>query len=105
MRLDALGDDVEVEAAGEGDERLRQSRPLGVDRHARDELAVDAYAAHAQALQHRQGGVAGAEVVDAHARADRGDRGEAFLELLGNLAQHGLGYLDQQRVGGQPARL
>src|SRR5687768_8404309 len=50
LGLDALRDDVEVEAARKGDERPGEACALGVDRQAGDELAVDAHSARAQAL-------------------------------------------------------
>src|SRR5262249_20064147 len=40
IRLDALGDDLEVEAAREGDERLGEAGALRVDRQPGNELAV-----------------------------------------------------------------
>src|SRR4051812_49725201 len=52
--LDPFGDDVEAQAAREGDKRLCETGALAVDRHAGDELAVDADGAHAKALKHRE---------------------------------------------------
>src|SRR3954452_19733679 len=54
VRLDALGDHLEVHAARKGDERAREAGTLGFLRDAGDQLAVDADCARAQALQRRQ---------------------------------------------------
>src|SRR5688500_8764579 len=104
LGLDALGDHLEVEAAGEGDQRTREAGALGVLRHADDQAAVDAHRAGVESLQHGQRGVAGAEVVDGEARAARGDRAQRVLDRL-ELAQRGLGQLDQQRFRRQAAFL
>src|SRR5687767_7561045 len=105
LGFDAFRDDLEVEAAGKGDQRTSEACALAVVRHAREQAAVDADGARAQTLQHRQRGVAGAEVVDAEARTVRGDLAERLAHGLRELAHAGLGHLDEERIGWQTARL
>src|SRR5919197_1781663 len=103
--LDALGNDVEAQAPRKRNERARKAGAFVVLRDAGDELAVDAHRTDAKALEHGERGVAGAEVIDAKARAARGDLPERGLERFGNLANECLRDLDQQRFGRKLRRI
>jgi len=62
--LDALGHDLQPEAAPEVDRRAHDRRVAGIVSHAHDERAVDLDLVERQAPQIGQGGLALAEVVE-----------------------------------------
>src|SRR4051794_33764503 len=64
LRLDALGQALEAEVAGEADHGLNQDRRAPVAGDVGGEAAVDLERVHAQLVQAPERGVAEAEVVD-----------------------------------------
>ena len=64
LALDALGDDLQAERAGDLDDGGDDRRVLVLGADAVDERAVDLDDVEREALQARQRRVAGAEVVD-----------------------------------------
>jgi len=69
-RLDALGDDVELERPGEGDDRLGDRRVVRGGRDLADEGAVDLERVGGEEPERAERRVAGAEVVDRDADAE-----------------------------------
>ena len=70
-RLDALGDHGQRQRASDPDDRFEQRVALLVAAERRDEALVDLEDVDRHALQLRERGVAGAEVVDRHRHAER----------------------------------
>ena len=66
-----------------------------------DERAVDLQPVDRQALEVGEARIAGAEIVDRDAHAERGDALHGFDRALGVVHDHALGDLQLQHVGGQ----
>src|ERR1700733_3333323 len=71
LQLDAFGDRVEAERLAERDDRPRQLRAVFGARQAADEGAIDLEDVNRKTMQIRQRGIAGAEIVDREAHAER----------------------------------
>ena len=106
-RLDALGDQVELEAAGEGDEQLEHGGVAGrgvVGGGGADEGPIDLDHVDGELVEPGEGGVAGAEVVDRDPNPGCAQVRENLDDIA--LLDHdgALGDLQHQAAGGQPGQ-
>src|SRR4051812_8310659 len=97
--LDALGDRPEAEAGGDVDDGAHDRRVVRLLAETVDERAVDLDRVDRHALQARQRRVAGAEVVEQDADAERAERLERRAGRGDVLEQHALGDLEAEAAG------
>ncbi len=96
LGLDALGQERQVERAAERHDRLHQRVAAGIAAERRDKAPIDLELVEVEALQIGQTGIAGAEIVERQADAERLQRIEPRLGLVGIVDQHALGHLEHQ---------
>ncbi|RMS60168.1 hypothetical protein ALP65_04561, partial [Pseudomonas aeruginosa] len=95
----ALGDDLQVQRAAEGDDRRDDRGVVAVVGQLVDEATVDLQFARRQALEIEQAGVAGAEVVDGDADAHRRQLLEDHQAGIGIAHGGRFGHLEDQVAG------
>ena len=96
--LDALGDGLQAQAAGQPDDRLGDREVLGPVDGVADERAVDLHAGHRQLAQEAERGVAGAEVVEVRRRRPSARSASSEARAASRFCStDGLGDLEDQR--------
>ena len=98
--LDALGDDLEPEAAREVDRGAHDQQVVDVADDAGDERAVDLDLVERQPLEVGERGVAGAEVVEREPDAERAQPVEHLVGAPGVGHDRVLGQLARQPLAG-----
>ena len=101
LRLDALGDDLEAEVVAERDDRAHDRGVVGVAVHVEHERAVDLELRDREPGEVGERRVAGAEVVDRDADAERLEPADDVRRPRGIRDDRALGDLDRQAVAGQ----
>src|SRR4051794_38747362 len=100
LGLDALGNDLHAERAGEHDNGAHDRGILAVAAYLADEGAVDLQQVHLRHLaQVPERGEADAEVVDREAHADRAQRAQAQQRRVGIGEKGALGHLEAELAG------
>ncbi len=99
--LGALRDHVQLQGLGELDDGPHDRGALGVGEQVGDEGLVDLDLVDRQALEVREAGIAGAEIVDGELHAHALEPLEGVLDGVHVAQQHGLGELEVEQVGRQ----
>src|SRR5579872_3984389 len=99
--LDALGDDLQVQALAEIDDPAHELTLARVGLDPVDERSVDLEDVDRVGLQAGERRVAGSEIVDGHAHADVLQLLELVDDLVAVVRQQALGHLEHERAGRQ----
>ena len=101
IQLDALGDGLDVEPAGEGDHAGNDVLLARAGGDAADEPTVDLQPVDVHVVQHRERRCPGAEVVDRDGHARVAERTDGVAASLGFEGDRSLGDLELEALGGQ----
>ena len=101
--VDALGDDLQVERPPELDHHLQEHEVGALVFEHGDERPVDLELVDREPLQVRERAVAGPEVVERDAHAERLQLVEQRDGLVGVVDQHRFGDLEPEQLGGETA--
>ncbi|MNY43724.1 hypothetical protein D3C86_1787030 [compost metagenome] len=100
LGLDAFGDDIQIEAPAQADDRADQGGIVGVIAQATNERLIDFQHIDGEPAQIAQAGISGAEVIDGQPNPQHlqpVQRGHGRLDVL---HQYTFGDLQFQQAGG-----